>query len=88
MHGETPAANADRCRSVRQVAAYWRTSPKRVRQLVRRGILRAFVVGRGLRIAPEAIAEAERLLAAPTAGSRRRGDDGIDADVKKLLDQP
>jgi excisionase family DNA binding protein len=84
----TLAASAgDRsCRSVRQVARYWRTSPVRVRQLVRRGILRAFMLGRSVRISPEAIAEAERLLAVPVAGPRRqRVADGIAPEVVSLL---
>jgi hypothetical protein len=78
----------DRCLSVRQLACYWRCAPARVRQLVRRGILRAFVVGRAVRISPEAVAEAERLLAPPVAGGRRRRapDRGIAREVLRLLE--
>jgi hypothetical protein len=79
-------ATPDRCRSVRQLARYWRVAPKRVRELARRGILRGFQVGRALRFTPEAVAEAERLLAAPVAGGRRpRRDRGIDPAVTALL---
>jgi hypothetical protein len=54
--------------------------------LARRGILRGFVLGRALRFTPEAVAEAERLLAAPVPGGRRaRRDVGIDPAVIALL---
>src|SRR5438046_2169157 len=76
----------DRCRSVRQLAAYWRCSPARVRQLIRRGTVRAIILGRAVRISPVAIAEAERLLAVPAARGRRvRRCDGIDPEVAELL---
>ncbi len=74
------------CKSVRQLAAFWRCSPARVRQLVRRGILRAFTIGRAVRISPEAITEAERLLAAPMIGGRRRRvAEGIAPEIVALL---
>jgi hypothetical protein len=77
----------DRCRSVRQLAAYWRTSPARVRAMVRGGLLRAFVVGKAVRIPPEAIVEAERLLAATPATVRpKRTRSGISPAVAKLLE--
>jgi hypothetical protein len=75
-----------RCCSVRQLASHWRCSPKRVRDLIRRGVLQAFVIARAVRITPEAVHEAERLLAAPTAGVRRRRDNGIDREVAELLE--
>jgi hypothetical protein len=55
---------------------------------VRRGILRAFVIGRAVRVSPEAVAEAERLLAAPVPGGRRRQapDHGVAREVLKLLE--
>jgi hypothetical protein len=54
--------------------------------LARRGVLRGFQLGRALRFTPEAIREAERLLAAPVAGGRRkRRADGIDPAVAELL---
>jgi hypothetical protein len=74
--------------SVRQLAAYWRCSPKRVRDLVRHGIVKAFVVGRSVRVAPEAVREAEQMLAARPAGKRRkrRDADAIAPEVAKLLE--
>jgi excisionase family DNA binding protein len=77
-----------RCLSVRQLAAYWRCSPARVRKLVRRGVLRAFLVGRAVRIPPDAVREAERILAAPvTCGRRKRpGHRGILWEIAELLD--
>jgi hypothetical protein len=72
--------------SVRQLATYWRCAPKRVRDLARRGILRGFLIGRAMRFTPDAIAEAEKLLAAPAAGGRRaRRDTGIDREILALL---
>jgi excisionase family DNA binding protein len=85
----TPAADVspDRCFSVRQLARFWRCSPARVRQLIRRGVIRAFIIGKAVRISPEAVAEAERLLAAPVAGGRRkRRDDGVDPAVAEVLE--
>jgi hypothetical protein len=77
-----------RCQGVRQLARYWRCAPKRVRELARRGILRGFQVGRALRFTPEAVAEAERLLAAPPAADRRRKPNpGIDRAVAALLEE-
>jgi hypothetical protein len=77
----------DRCLSARELARYWRTAPARVRQLARRGILRGFLLGRALRFSPEAVREAERLLAAPVAGGRRvRRNSGISPAVVALLE--
>jgi excisionase family DNA binding protein len=82
------SATPDRCMTPRQVAVYWRTSPARVRDLVRRGILRAFVIGRHARISPGAVAEAERLLAAPAVVKRAtRTPSGIAPEVAKLLER-
>jgi hypothetical protein len=82
-----PDASTDRCLSPRQLAAYWRCAPARVRALARRGILRGFQLGRAMRFSPEAIREAERLLAAPAAGGRRvRHDRGISPAVIALLE--
>lgn len=76
-----------RCLSVRQLAHYWRCSPARVRRLIRRGSLQAFLIGRAARISPEAIREAERLLAAPAASRRRpRCQHGIPREILELLD--
>jgi len=84
----TPAHSAPpaRCRSVRELARYWRCAPGRVRVLVRRDVLQGFLIGRALRFTPEAVAEAERLLAAPVvSGRRRRVHDGIAPEVVALL---
>jgi len=80
---------ADRCRSVAQLSAYWRCAPRRVRELIRRGLLVAFALpgSRRLRITPEAVAECERLLAAGKARPRRqRTVSGIDPEVAALLE--
>jgi hypothetical protein len=73
---------------VRQLARYWRCAPARVRALIQRGQVRAFQAGRALRIAPDAVREAERLLGAPVAGGRRRRpvDRGILREIAELLD--
>lgn len=82
--------NDTRAWSVRQLAAYWGVSPKKVREMIRRGILQAFDVGVGrpqLRITNDAVREAERRLAVRNpAPSRRRRDDDIDPRILKLLD--
>ena len=76
----------DRCRSIRQLARHWRCAPSRVRQLIKRGLLHAFAIGKSVRITPEAIAEAQRLLAVPAATARRKRQvDGITAEVAALL---
>ncbi|OAI54008.1 hypothetical protein AYO44_03760 [Planctomycetaceae bacterium SCGC AG-212-F19] len=85
------SATPDRCLSVRQVAAHWRCSPRKVRALIRRGLLQAFDLGMGgrkqLRIAPEAIRACEMLLSPPApAPKRRRQPDGISETVRALLD--
>lgn len=90
MPNATPATDAelaDRCRSVRQLARHWRCAPKRVRDLIRRGLLQAFQLGQAVRISPEAVTEAERLLAVATAKPRkRRQPGGIDPSVLALLE--
>jgi len=86
--GNAQRESLGRCLSVRELARYWRCSPARVRRLIRRGVIHAFLVGRAARISPEAIREAERLLAAPVTGGRRarRHNDGISREVLELLD--
>jgi hypothetical protein len=76
-----------RCYSVRQLAHHWRVAPARIRAMVRRGFIRAFLIGRSVRIPPEAVSEAERLLAVPVgSGNRRRPSDaGIDPEVLAFL---
>jgi hypothetical protein len=86
MRERNQTPTPDRCLSVRQLARYWRCAPARVRQLARRGVLRGFLLGKALRFSPEAVAEAERLLAAPATGARWvRRDTGIDPTVAALL---
>lgn len=78
-----------RCLSVRQLAIYWRCAPRRVRELVRRGMLRAFALpgSRRLRISPDAVEECERLLSADVTRTRRRREPtGIDPEVARLLE--
>jgi excisionase family DNA binding protein len=81
-------ASVSRCFSVRQLAKYWQCSPARVRRLIRRGVVQAFLVGRAARISPEAVREAERMLAAPVSGRRRtqRRHDDISREILDLLD--
>jgi hypothetical protein len=78
-----------RCLSVRQLARYWRCAPARIRQMIRRGLLEAFLIGRAVRISPDAIREAERQFAAPVSGGRRKRsrNDGIAREVIELLDR-
>jgi hypothetical protein len=50
-------------------------------------LLHAFLIGRAARISPEAIREAETLLAAPAArGRRARRQQGIPREIIELLD--
>ena len=78
--------------SVRQLARRWAVSPRKVRAMIRRRLLRAFDVGLGgrrqLRIAPEDIvtAEQQRLAVQPAVPRRRkRTDDGISDSVRWRL---
>jgi excisionase family DNA binding protein len=74
--------------SVRQLASYWRVSPRKVRALIRRGLLRAvdFGVGRRqLRITPDAVVECERRLAVRTAPSTRKRGEDLDPDLVAYL---
>jgi Helix-turn-helix domain len=77
--------------SVRELATYWRTSPRKVRDLIRRRLLRGFDLGKGrqqIRITPAAIAECEhRLAVGAPATQRRRRADGISPTVAALLDE-
>lgn len=83
-------ATPDRALSVRQLARRWAVSPRKVRDMIRRRIIRAIDVGTGrrqLRIVPEAIAQAEeRLSVLPATPRRRRRADGIDPEIAALLD--
>jgi hypothetical protein len=74
---------------VRQLARHWRCAPARVRQLIRRGVVRAFMVGRAVRIPPDAVREAELRLAAPLSGGPRKRppDQGILQEIVELLDR-
>lgn len=78
----------DRSRSVRQLAAYWRVSPRKVRALIRRGLLRAvdFGIGRRqLRITPEAVRECETRLAVRTPPPRRKRCGDLDPELVAYL---
>ena len=79
---------SQRSYSVRQLASYWRVSPRKVRALIRRGLLRAvdFGIGRRqLRITPAAVAECEQRLAVRTPAPRRKRSDDLDAELVEFL---
>jgi hypothetical protein len=83
------AATIDRALSVRQLARRWAISPRKVRAMIRRGILSAFNVGTTrtqLRIPPETVIEAEtkRLAVRPVTPRRRRREQ-IDPEIAALL---
>jgi hypothetical protein len=94
LHSSTESALAaypERAFSVRQVAAYWRDSPRKIRALIRRGLLRAIDLGCGrqqLRVTPAALRECEERLAVKTAPPRRRRqrDSGIDPRILAELE--
>jgi hypothetical protein len=75
--------------SVRQLAAHWAVSTRKIRALIRRGVLQAFNVGgngrQQLRIAPEAIAEAEKRMAVPQPAPRRKRQPEFDEEIITLL---
>lgn len=80
----------DHSQSVRQVAAYWRVSPRKVRLLIRRGLLRAIDLGCGrqlLRLTPEAIRECEQRLAVKAPSPRRKRQSEIDPEIERLLSE-
>jgi hypothetical protein len=81
----------DRCLSVRQLARYWRVSPRKVRALIKRRIVDAIDLGgkrHELRITPEAVQKAQRRLAAnPPIASPRCRQPEIDPEVSKLLEE-
>ncbi|MBM4073019.1 MAG: helix-turn-helix domain-containing protein [Planctomycetes bacterium] len=80
---------ADPCLTVRQVAARWRVAPRKVRDLIRRGLLSAFMLPgdrrRQVRIAPEAVAAMEKQAAVLPVKPRRRREAEIDPEVERLL---
>lgn len=79
----------DRSQSVREVAVYWRVSPRKVRSLIRRGLLRAIDLGCGrqqLRIPPDAVAECEKRLAVRVPQPRKR-QPVIDPEIERLLSE-
>lgn len=73
--------------SVRGLARRWRVAPKRIRQMIRRGVVAAICLGdkRGtLRILPESILAAEqRMTASPPRARRRR--EKVDPEIAALL---
>jgi|GEM_PF-2753725 len=79
----------DRALSVRQVARRWCVSPRKIRMMIRRGIIQAIDVGFGrrqLRITPEAILECEQSLTVKPKAPRRRHQ-RIDPEIERLLTQ-
>lgn len=82
-------ATMDRALSVRQLARRWAVSPKKIRAMLKRGIIRGFDVGFGraqIRIQPESIREAEeqRLAVKPRTPRRQRCE--IDPEIQRLLE--
>lgn len=79
----------DQSFSVRQLAKRWRVSVRKVREMIRRGQLRALNVGGRrsmLRVTPEAVRACEELLTVPaTLPRQRRRVDSIDPEIAKLL---
>jgi hypothetical protein len=84
-----PAETFTRARSVRQLAQYWAVSPRKIRALIRRGLLRAIDLGANgrqqLRITPEAVTECERLLTVGKLPPKRQRIKGIDPEIEALL---
>jgi excisionase family DNA binding protein len=79
-----------RSKSVREVAAYWRISPRKVRALIRRGLLRAVDLGCGrqqLRITPDAIQECEERLTVKAPAPRRKRCPEIDPEIERILSE-
>jgi hypothetical protein len=86
----TTDAPLDRALSVRQLARRWGVSPKKIRAMLKRGILRGFDVGFGrtqIRIPPEAIREAEQRLAVRAPTPRRKRQLEIDPEIERLLSE-
>jgi hypothetical protein len=55
--------------------------------MVKKGLLPAFIIGRSVRITPEAVHECEEMLTVrPMVRRRGRRDHQIDPEVAKLLD--
>jgi hypothetical protein len=84
-------AALDRALSVRQLARRWAVSPKKIRLMLKRGIVRGFNVGFGraqIRIRPESILEAEtqRLAVKPPAPRRKR-QAAVDPEIARLLEE-
>jgi hypothetical protein len=81
----------DRALSVRQLARRWAVSPKKIRAMLKRGIISGFDVGLGrtqIRIPPETIIEAEqqRLAVKPPAPRRKRRPN-VDPEIERLLSE-
>jgi hypothetical protein len=86
-----PSTVVEPALSVRQLSRRWQVAPQKIREMIRRGLLAAFDVGRNrpqLRISDESIREAEsRLAVRPTIKRRPRHDAAeIDPEVQRLLD--
>jgi hypothetical protein len=79
----------DRALSVRQLARRWAVAPRKIRAMLKRGILRGFDVGFGrtqIRIPPEAIHEAEQRLAVRAPARRQKRRPEIDPEIAALLE--
>jgi excisionase family DNA binding protein len=78
--------NVERAYTVRELAARWRCRPARVRQMIRAGTLPAIQIGRGVRIVPEAVRQAEQgPLAVRRIARRRRPRETFPAEVLRVL---
>jgi excisionase family DNA binding protein len=75
----------DRCLTVSELAQRWRCRVATVRAMVKSGSLAAIRINGTVRIAPEAIREAEQgSLAVRTPRRRRR--ETIDPEIQRLLE--
>jgi hypothetical protein len=86
------AIEIERSLSIKQFGKRYQIGPRKVRELIRRGILAAVDIGKGagrqqFRIPPEAIRTFEAGIAVKPASPfrRRRCDDGISPTVRALL---
>jgi hypothetical protein len=81
---------AERSCSVKQFAERYQIGAKKVRALIRKGIIDAIDIGLGIgrrqvRIPPESIKKFEERLAVRPAPVRRRRAEPIDPEIERLL---
>lgn len=73
------------CLTPRELAARWRVRTATVRQLIRRGALAAIQIGRGVKILPESIRDAESGPLAVRPRKRRMRVEKLDAEIEAIL---